>query len=106
MICKRIYLGLALGVFLFSSVAIAKGKDQTSDQPLTADGMVAKMKFQLELTDQQAQAVRPIIQNYLDEEKQLKVQEAQALKKVLTSDQMYTWNFLQTESPLKTKKKK
>jgi len=92
-------------ILLFWAVpAYAKTKQQ-AEHIITVDDIVATMKEQLQLTDQQAQAVKPIIENYMEEEKQLKLQEVKQLSKVLTGQQLFTWNFLQNEQP-KDKKKK
>ena len=84
--------------------AYAKPKEQSQKQ-LTAGDIVAKMKTQLELTDKQVDEVKPIIENYLVKEQQLKLEEKKQLSKVLTGQQMYTWNFLQNEAPREKKKR-
>ena len=94
---------LIISVFLAAS-AYAKPK-QFSRQQISADDIVAKMKTQLGLTDQQVGEVKPIIADYLAKEKQLKLEEKKRLSKVLTGQQLFTWNFLQNE-PQQEKKKK
>jgi hypothetical protein len=83
----------------------AYAKPQPPSKPITADDIVARMKIQLELTDQQVGKVKPIIENYLAKEKQLKLEEKKQLGKVLTGQQLFTWNFLQNESPREKKKR-
>ena len=99
--------GIHIGVFIlfFFLAASAYAKPQPPPKPITVDDIVAKMKIQLGLTDQQAQEVKPIIGNYLAKEKQLKLEEKKQLSKVLTGQQLYTWNFLQNEPPREKKKK-
>lgn len=92
-------------IFSFLAVsAYAKQKEAPLKQ-LTADDIVAKLKPQLELTDQQVDEVRSIIKDFLAKEKQLKLEEKKQLSKVLTGSQMFTWNFLQNEVSEKKKKK-
>lgn len=92
-------------ILLFLTVPVYAKNKQQAEHVITVDDIVAKMQEQLELTDQQAQAVKPIIENYIEQEKQLKLQEAKQLSKVLTGQQLFTWNFLQNEQQ-KNKKKK
>jgi len=99
----RTYFIIALIGFTLASPVLAKQKEPV-EKELTVDDIVAKMKFQLELTDAQAQAVKPIIVDFMAREKALKEEEKKALSKVLTSEQMYTWNFLQNEKPKEKKK--
>ena len=99
---KRIFGVLIIFLFLVVS-AYAKPK-QPSQQQLSADDIVAKMKVQLELTDKQVGEVKPIVENYLVKEKQLKLEEKKQLSRVLTKDQLYTWNFLQNPPPQDKKK--
>ena len=96
-----------IGIFIifFFLMVSAYAKPQPPPKPITADDIVAKMKIQLELTDQQAVAVKPIIENYMAREKQLKLEEKRQLSKVLTGQQLYTWSFLQNEPPREKKKK-
>lgn len=95
----------ALVIFFFIMVpAYAKTKQEQAAKPLTADDIVAKMTFQLDLTDQQAQEVKPIIEDYLAQLQQVKLEEKKQLSRVLTHDQMYAWNFLQNEPPPEKKK--
>jgi Spy/CpxP family protein refolding chaperone len=91
--------------FFLAASAYAKQSSPPS-KPITADDIVAKMKFQLQLTDQQAERVKLIIEDYLEQEKQLKLEEKKQLRKVLTSGQMYTWNFLQNDKPKEKKHSK
>jgi hypothetical protein len=93
---------LIISVFLAAS---AYAKPQPPPKPITVDDIVAKMKIQLGLTDQQAGKVKPVIVDYLAKEKQLKLEEKKQLSKVLTGQQLYTWNFLQNEPPQEKKKK-
>ena len=91
-------------IFFFLAIpAYAKPKE-APDKPLTADGIVAKLKTQLELTDQQVDQIKPIIKNYIAKELQLKQEETRALRKVLTDEQIFTWTFLQNEKPRNKKK--
>ena len=99
---KKIFGVLILFFFL---VVSAYAKSQPPSKPITADDIVAKMKIQLGLTDKQVNEVKPIIENYLAKEKQLKLEEKKQLSKVLTGQQLYTWNFLQNEPPREKKKK-
>ena len=92
-------------IFFFLAVSAHADFKQQPPKPITADDIVAKMKKQLELNGQQVQDVKPIIENYLAQEKRLKLEEKKQLSKVLTGQQLYTWNFLQNEPP-KDKKKK
>jgi regulator of replication initiation timing len=98
----------AAGVFIMSFFlvvpAFAKSKQQVQQQ-LNADDIVAKMKMQLGLTDEQVMEVKPIIEDHLAQEQQLKLEEKKQLSKVLTGEQLYTWNFLQNEPPRGKKKK-
>jgi|GEM_PF-3468545 len=97
-----IYIGVLITFFLVAVSAYAK--QQQPQQQLSADGIVAKMKIQLELTDKQVDEVKPIIENYLAQEKKLKLEEKRQLSKVLTWGQMYAWNSLQNEKPREKKK--
>ncbi len=99
---KKIFGVLIISLFLAAVSAYAK--QQPSTKPLTVDDIVAKMKIQLELTDKQVAAVKPIIKDHLAKEKQLKLEEERQLRKVLTGEQMFTWNFLQNEPPKEKKK--
>ena len=98
-----IYIGIFITVFFL--VVSAYAKPQPPPKPITVDDIVAKMKIQLELTDKQVGEVKPIIENYLAKEKLLKLEEKKQLSKVLTGQQLYTWNFLQNELPREKKKK-
>ena len=94
-----------LTIFLiFSPPIYAKPKPQPH-HTITTDEILAKMKKQLELTEQQFEAVKPIVEDYLAKEQALKLEEKKQLSKVLTGSQMYTWNFLQNESTREKKKK-
>lgn len=102
---RKKVLGVLIIFFILALPAYAtKSKDQPS-KPITAEDIVAKMQFQLGLTDAQVAQVKPIIEDHLAQEKQLRLQEAKELRKVLTGQQMYTWNFLQDEQPKEKKKK-
>ncbi len=95
----------ALIISLFLAVpANAKTRQQPPPKALTADDIVAKMKVQLGLSDDQALEVKPIVEDYLVGEKQLKIEEKKHLSKVLTGQQLYTWDFLQNE-PQREKRK-
>jgi len=87
----------------FSESAFAKQKQQPLHQ-MAADDIVAKMKFQLQLSDAQVEKVKGIIENYLAQERQIKLEEKKQLGRVLTGEQMFTWNFLQNEPPREKKK--
>jgi len=102
---NKIPVWILIITFFLVVPALAKQKQESAQQPLTTAEIVAKMKTQLELTDQEVVDVTPIIENYLAQEKQLKLDEKKQLSKVLTSDQMYAWNFLQNEPPREKKKK-
>ena len=91
-------------IFFFLVVSVYAKQKQPPQHLLSADDIVAKMKTQLELTDKQVVEVKPIIENYLAKEKQLKLEEKKQLSKVLTGQQLYTWNFLQNEQPREKKK--
>ena len=98
-------MGLLLMVVASLSVpAFAKSKEEAIKQ-ITVDDIVAKMKKQLELTDQQVIEVKPIVENYVEGEKQLRLQEKKDLSKVLTEQQLYSWNFILNDTK-KSKKKK
>ena len=76
---KKIVVRILI-IFCFLAVsAYAKDKKE-SQKPLTAADIVAKMKVQLDLTDQQVQKVQAIIENYLALELQLKLEEKKGLK--------------------------
>ena len=90
---KKRVVGVLIILFFLTVSAYAKQKQAAVQQQLSADDIVAKMKTQLELTDQQVDEVKPIIKNYLAKEKQLKLEEKKQLSKVLTGQQLYTWNF-------------
>jgi hypothetical protein len=96
-------IGVLIISFFLAVSAYAKTKEQ-SQKPLTADDIVAKMKIQLGLTDNQALEVQPIIEDYLAQQKLLKLEEKKQLSRVLTSQQLFTWDFLQNE-PQREKKK-
>ena len=96
---------LGVLIIFFFLAAFAYAKPEPPPKPITVDDIVAKMKIQLGLTDQQAGKVKPIIENYLAKEKQLKLEEKKQLSKVLTGQQLYTWNFLQNEPPKEKKKR-
>ena len=96
---------LGVLIIFFFLAAFAYAKPQPPSKPMTADDIVAKMKIQLGLTDQQVGKVKPVIENYLAKEKQLKLEEKKQLSKVLTGQQLYTWNFLQNEPPKEKKKR-
>lgn len=100
---KRVVGVLVLFFFLVIS-AYAKQK-QEPQQQMTADEIVAKMTTQLQLTDQQALQVKPIIENYLAQQQQIKLDEKKQLSKVLNGQQMFTWDFLQNENTRDKKKK-
>jgi len=104
---KNLKIPAVVLIILFLMIpAYAKPKQQQSPaQPVFAETIVAKMKTQLQLTDQQAADVKPIIENYLAQEKRLKLEEKKQLSKVLTGQQLFTWNFLQNEPPQQKKKK-
>jgi len=78
-------------------------KTSAAGKSLTMDDMLAKLKVQLELTDEQIEKIKPIFADYMAKEKQLKLEEKKALSRVLTDEQLYTWNFLQNE--IKEKKR-
>ena len=101
---NKIVLGILILFFFLAASADAKPKQQPHQQPVSADDIIAKMKIQLGLTDGQVVEVKPIIENYLAKEKQLKLEEKKQLSRVLTGQQIFTWNFLQNEQ-LKEKKK-
>ena len=101
---KRVLAVLVIFSLLMVS-AYAKEKQGPPPKPLSADDIVAKMKTQLELTDQQADKVKPIIENYLAQIQQLKLEEKKQLSRVLTGQQMFTWDFLQNQKPREKKKK-
>ena len=92
-------------VFFFLVVSAYATQKQQPQHRLIVDDIVAKMKIQMELTDKQVDEVKPIIENYLAKEKQLKLEEKKQLSKVLTGQQLFTWNFLQNEPPREKKKK-
>lgn len=94
---------LVISFFLAVSVQ-AKQKQQPLPQPLTADDIVAKLKTQLGLTGKQVDEIKPIIENYLAQEQQLKLQEKKQLSKVLTADQLYSWEDLQKQVQREKKK--
>jgi len=101
---NKIMTGSLIIFFCLMAFAYAKPKVEAHKQ-ITVDDIVAKMKVQLELTDQQVQGVRPIVENYLVKEQQLRLEEKKQLSKVLTSQQLYSWNFLQNEVSREKKKK-
>ena len=98
---KAIFGTLIITCLLILPV-LAKEK---SDKVKGIDDIMAKMQKQLELTDQQTQQIKPIIEDYIAKEKQLKLEEKKALRKVLTDDQLYAWNFIENEKPREKKKK-
>jgi len=101
---NKIMTGVLIIFFFLMAFAYAKPKVESHKQ-VTVDDIVAKMKVQLELTDQQLKDVRPIVENYLVKERQLRLEEKKQLSKVLTSQQLYSWNFLQNETSREKKKK-
>jgi len=94
------------GVLIITYLLIlpAQAKDKP-EKLLGINDIIAKMQKQLELTDRQAGQIKPIIEEYIAKEKQLKLEEKRALSKVLTDQQLYTWNFLENEKPREKKKK-
>jgi len=93
------------------------GKHRTSEQQPSADDIIAKMKEEVNLTKQQADAIKPIIENSIIKRQQLiqdlkkervtdkdiiqntmeqfeKI-ENQKLSQVLTKDQIDKWNSYQ-----------
>ncbi len=100
---KKQVVGVFILFFFLVVSAYAKQKLQPQQQS-KANEIVAKMKIQLELTDKQVEGVKPIIENYLLQEQQLKLEEKKQLNKVLTGGQMFTWNFLQNEKSQEKKK--
>ena len=102
---KRLLLGILIVSFLLTVSAYAKEKQAPPPKPLTIDEIVAKMKTQLGLTDQQADEVKPIVVDYLAREKQLRLEEKKQLSRVLTGQQLFTWDFLQNEPSRERKKK-
>ena len=96
---------LGVLIIFFFLVVSAYAKPQPPPKPITVDDIVAKMKIQLELTDKQVGEVKPIIADYLAKEKKLKLEEKRQLSRVLTGEQLFTWNFLQNEAPKEKKKK-
>jgi hypothetical protein len=99
---KRILVVLILSLFLALPV-YAKTR-QPVEKPITADDIVAKMKVQLGLTDDQAVKVKPIVEEYMAQEKLLRLEEKKQLSKVLTGQQLFTWDFL-LKTPQKEKRK-
>jgi hypothetical protein len=96
---NKIVLGFLITSFFLAAPAYAKPKSKLQpQQQVTVDTIVAKMKLQLELTDSQTDAVKPIVENYLLQEQQLRLDEKKQLSKVLTEQQLYTWNFLLNEN--------
>jgi len=65
---KKLVLVILIGLLIMTIQAEAKQKHQVIKE-VTIDDMLAKMQFQLRLNDAQVQEVKPIIQNYLDQEK-------------------------------------
>ena len=102
---NKVVVGVLIAFFFLMATSYAKDKQGPPPKPLTTADIVAKMKQQLGLTDEQADEVKPIIENYLVQEKQLRLEEKKQLSKVLTGQQLYTWNFLQNEPPKEKKKK-
>lgn len=105
MINNKITLGFLI-IFLILPIAVYAKPKQPTQQQLSADEIVAKMKFQLQLTDKQAEDVKPIIMDYLVQEQLLKSEEKKQLSKVLTGDQLFTWNFLENDKSHDKKKRK
>ena len=101
---KKQLVGALIAFIFLGSFAYAKPKEQPQKQ-ITADDIVEKMTKQLGLSDKQAIDVKPIIEEYLVKEKQLRLEEKRELSKVLTGQQLYTWNFLLNEKPVEKKKK-
>ena len=102
---NKIAIGILITTLFLAAPAFAKQKQQPLQQLSTGE-IVTKMKAQLGLTDQQIAEVKPIIEKYLAQEKQLKLEEKKELGRVLTGDQMYAWNFLQEATQGKEKKKR
>ncbi len=96
----------ALVIFSFLAASASAKSKQELLQQLNAGDIVAKMKTQLELTDQQVDEVKKIVEDRLAKEKQLDLEEKKQLSRVLTGEQMYTWNFLQNEVAQEKEKKK
>lgn len=72
---------MVAGLVLLSSAAFAYGN-------MSAEDRVVKMTKNLNLTSDQVNAVRPIIQDYKNRMEQLEQEKEQKLKAVLTTDQM------------------
>jgi len=101
---KKILLGILIIFIFVTAPAFAKSKQAPPQKAQTIDDIVAKMKLQLGLSDQQVIDVKPIIEDYLAREKQLKLEEKKALGKVLTGQQLFTWDFIQNPTPRQKKK--
>ena len=101
--CKKPVVAVLIILSFLAVPAYAKPKEQPQKQ-LTADDIVVKMTKQLGLSDKQVDEVKPIIKDYMAKEKQLKLEEIKQLRRVLTDQQMYTWNFLQNEKSREKKK--
>lgn len=101
---QRVAGVLVISFFLVVPAAFAKTRQQQQQKPITAGDIVAKMKTQLGLTDDQAVKVKPVIEDYLAHEKLLRLEEKKQLGKVLTGQQLFTWEFLLNE-PQREKKK-
>ena len=100
---KNQIFGILIICFFLAVPSYAK-QSQPPKKPITTDDIIAKMKQQLELTDQQVDQVKPIIENYLAQEKQLKLEEKKELSHVLTGQQLYTWDFIQNQTAKEKKK--
>jgi len=101
---NKILLGILI-IFIFLTIpAYAKSKQAAPQKSQTIDDIVAKMKVQLQLTDQQVIDVKPVIEDYLAREKQLKLDEKRDLAKVLTGQQLFTWEYIQNPTPRQKKK--
>jgi len=101
---NKITVGILIIFFFLAVSADAKPKEQLQKQ-LTADEIIIKMAKQLGLSDKQVDQVKPIIKDYLAKEAQLKLEEKKQLSRVLTDQQLYTWDFLQNEPPREKKKR-
>ena len=77
---KKILLGVVM-LFLFSSPVYA-------DRMINVDEKIQKMKTDLNLTQDQADRIRPIIQDYKDKMEKAHKDKEDKLNQVLSADQM------------------
>jgi Spy/CpxP family protein refolding chaperone len=82
---------------VFTALFLCTGSVYANKMMMTADEKVQKMKKELNLTDDQVNQVRPIIQEYKDKMDALMQEKETKLSSVLTLDQMNKMKKMKNE---------